>query len=67
MRPRRQEYKISHEIQTRLTETGNILVETRQSDLEGLMRTISLKLVDMENEAVRTALIALGWTPPAAP
>jgi len=65
LRPRLQAHEMHYAIQARLTDAGNILIDTKHNDLDGIMRSVSRKLVDMENEAVRAALVELGWTPPA--
>lgn len=60
-------HQIRYDAQVRLTQQGNIEIETHMVGIDGIAHTISRKLVELENEAVRSALIALGWTPPTTP
>lgn len=64
--------QLRYDVNAHITPRGDIALETTMHEvspdgrqLEHMRATISRKLVDMENEALRTALIGLGWMPPA--
>lgn len=65
---------LHHSVHTTITPQGNIVLDTKlnardyafdSAAFDERTSTMSRQLVNMQDEAVRRALIALGWKPPA--
>jgi len=58
------ETKINLKTETKVKD-GNIELKTyMDSNFNNTRTLINKKLIDMQDEAIKNALIALGWTPP---
>lgn len=60
--------KLQYQIRTHIQPSGNIVLDTvlgPENPIDGMYTKVSSQLVQMQDEAVRAALVRLGWTPPA--
>jgi|TARA_R100000084_G_C4655385_1_gene152495 ribosomal protein L32 len=56
---------MKYTVTPRILKDGNIEIETSiDNELAKHIKTISTVVIDMQNQAVRAALMNLGWTPP---